>query len=751
MTTSNLIYLPKEAVHSQAVLERFLPRFPDGAAARWLETNLPEKGQWVIDPFGASPQLALEAAQAGYRVLVISNNPITRFLLKMAATPPTEEDLQSALADLATARRGSDRMEHHIRELYSTHCDQCGSEVDARAFLWQRDALTPYARIYTCPHCQNSGEFPTTDQDIEKASRLNQSGPHRARALERVAGSRDPNRDHAEEALDAYLPRAVYALISMVNKLDGIELEAREGIYLRALLLAACDRGNNLWRVPKENYRPKQLITPPRFMEYNLWLAVEEAIPIWANSLPATPLTFWPEPPPESGGICLYQGQIRELTQQLDRMPVGAILTALPRPNQAYWTLSALWAGWLWGRDAIGPFAKVLKRRRYDWAWHTTALYSALRRVADLLPPKTPFFGMITENEAGFDAAAMVAADLSGFILDGTALRLKEGQTQMQWHKISSRPDPPDRPQVRLAEDAVRDLLAERGEPTDYLHIQAAVLQSLNQQHALSPPERDPAIHYSTHAAAAYNHSRYLLAETLSPSGPFTRYQGGKSSIEIGKWWSTSLQTDVQPLADRVEMAVVKLFQEHNTLDWEQINIHLCRMFPGLQTPDIPLIHTIVQSYAEEAESGLWQLRPNDTTTARRADIAQIYAILADTGEALGFSVVKDQPLVWEQALNGQPLHFYLIASAILGKIINSAEHPPEQGVIILPGSRAGLVMHKRERDPRLDFRLDGGWRFLKFRHVRRLVEAEHLSQDNLASFFALDPLSHDLAQLPLL
>ena len=751
MTTSNLIYLPQGAVHNQAVLERFLPRLPDGAAARWLEMNIPQKGQWVIDPFGASPQLALEAARAGYRVMVISNNPITRFLLKMTATPPTPEEMQAALADLATAKRGSDRMEHHIRDLYTTHCDQCGAVVDARAFLWQRDALTPYARIYSCPHCENSGEFPTTDEDLEKAGHLSQSGPHRARALERVAASRDPNRFHAEEALDAYLPRAVYALINMINKLDGIELEAREGIYLRALLLAACDRGNNLWRVPKENYRPKQLITPPRFMEHNLWLAVEEAIPLWANGQPATPLTFWPEPPPETGGICLYQGQIRDVTQHLEKIPISAVMTALPRPNQAYWTLSALWSGWLWGREAIGPFAKVLKRRRYDWSWHTAALYSALRRVADLLPAETPFFGMITENEAGFDAATMVSADLSGFVVDGIALRLKEGQTQVQWHKSAGRPTSTQPSAVSIATETIQGLLSERGEPTSYLHLQAAVLQTLSQQNALAPDERDPTINYATHAYNIYNRARQLLIELLSPTGPFIRYHGGKSSIEIGKWWSKTSLEAAQPLADRVEMEIVKTFQEVNTLAWDKLNADLCSTFPGLQTPDIPLIDTILHSYAEPDESGLWQLKPSDTTTSRRADVAEIYAILADTGEGLGFKVRRDQPLVWEQALNGEPLYFYLIASAIMGKIIDGAEHPPEQGIIVLPGSRAGLVMHKRERDPRLDYRLDGGWRFLKFRHVRRLVENEHLSQENLASFFALDPLSHDLAQLPLL
>ncbi|MEJ2758451.1 MAG: hypothetical protein P8046_08240, partial [Anaerolineales bacterium] len=293
MTTSNLVYLTQGNAQRQAVLERYLPRLHYGAAAHWLNATLPQKGTWIIDPFGASPQLALEAAQAGYRILVISNNPITRFLLEMMATPPSKEEMQAALADLASARRGDERLEQHIRSLYTTTCNQCGAEVDAQAFMWQRDALTPYARKYNCPHCGQEGEFATTDADIEKARRFSLGGPHRARALERVASSGDPNRIHAEEALDTYLPRAVYSLLNMINKLDGIDLEAREGIYLQALLLAACDRGNNLWRIPKEHIRPKQLTTPPRFIEYNLWLAMETAVPLWASGQPATPLTFW--------------------------------------------------------------------------------------------------------------------------------------------------------------------------------------------------------------------------------------------------------------------------------------------------------------------------------------------------------------------------------------------------------------------------------------------------------------------------
>ncbi len=751
MTTSNLVYLTKGEKHTQAVLERYLPRLHDGAAASWLESTLPEKGTWVIDPFGASPQLALEAAQAGYRILVISNNPITRFLLEMMATPPEEEELQAALADLASAKRGDERLEGHIRSLYTTTCDQCGQQVDARAFLWHRDALTPFARVYACPYCDHAGEFPATEEDIEKAEKFSLHGPHRARALERVAGSRDPNRYHAEEALDTYLPRAVYALINMINKLDGIPLEAQEGMYLRALLLAACDRGNNLWRTPKEHIRPKQLTTPPRFIEHNLWLALETAIPLWANDSPATPLTFWPEGPPESGGICLYQGQVKDLTTHIDQIPVGAMITAMPRPNQAYWTLSALWAGWLWGREAIGPFVKVLRRRRYDWAWHTAALYSPLRRLSELLPPKTPFLGMITENEAGFDAAAMVAADLADFQLDGIALRVKEGQTQLVWHKNDERPEPPDTRPLQTAVEAARSTIAARGEPTPYLHLQATAVHALSVQNALTAPDKDEETTRSAQANSAYNHIRQLLLQTLSPTGPFIRYKGGKSSIEIGKWWPKAQVDAAPPLADRVEMALVNLLQAEGSVRYAAIDSRLCAQFPGLETPDASLLLMVLHSYAEQQADESWLLKDNDTSKARREDVTEMFNLLAETGERIGFAVRQGTPLVWEGAPNGKPLYFYVIASAIMGRIIHNAPHPPEQGVIILPGSRAGLVMYKRERNPRLNYQLDGGWRFLKYRYVRRLAENERLSADNLASHFSLDPLSHDEAQLPLL
>jgi hypothetical protein len=277
------------------------------------------------------------------------------------------------------------------------------------------------------------------------------------------------------------------------------------------------------------------------------------------------------------------------------------------------------------------------------------------------------------------------------------------------------------------------------------------VLQALSAGNILMPetnPEEDG---LAARAGDGYNHVRQLLLETLTPTGAFLRYQGGKSSIEIGKWWPKQEGESAAPLADRVEMRIVNLLQESRPLAWAEIDRTLCVDFPGLQTPDRQLIQTVLQSYAALDPGGRWMLRGNDAAASRREDVAEIYQLLAETGEKFGLKVRKDRLLVWEAALNGQDLHFTVIASGMLARILDAAGHPPEQGVIVLPGGRAELVMFKRERDPRLDFRLDGGWRILKFRHVRRMAESKSVSLENLASYLTLDPITVDEAQMPLL
>ncbi len=726
--------------HPPSPLERYLPPVPRGVAAQWLQQHA-APGGWVLEPFGASPHWAVEAARAGYRVLVAANNPVARFLLEMHAQPPSAEALTAALAALGAARRGDERLEPAILELYLTECPNCSAQIPAEAFIWEREADAPHAKLLNCKQCGVQGEYACDDQDAARAAAYPLSGPTLSRALERIAAKDDPDREHAEEALQAYLPRAAYALITIINRLDSLDADAEQRRLLSALLLSACDRATKLWAHPSGRMRPRQLTAPPQFREYNIWFEMERSIALWAQESEALPVTEWPEAPPESGGICIYEGRMRDLAAEMQDLPLAAVAAAVPRPAPAFWTLCALWAGWLWGREAIGPFVLVLRRRRYDWAWHSEALHAAFSAVAERMAEKTALLALLAEGESGLQAATAVAANLAGLRIHAMAYRHAAAELQLTLRK--SAPQAGAEAQDELIRRAAHFALSGRGQPSAYEYLQAAALNLLSKQQAMGSAHTDP--------SELYNHTRKQIEAALTMHGDFVQYGGNPEMPESGLWWATNPQDARAPLADRVEIAVVRSLlrgQPQSTLAHDQA---LCAIFPGLLTPHSALLDAVLSSYAEP-QAGGWQLAAEDQPRQRRADLAEMRSILRTLGERLGYSVTikEDEPLRWEQG--GQAvLNFYVIASALLGEVLLSAATPAHNSLVVLPGRRAPLALYKLERDPRLAQTVEDGWRFLKYRAVRRLLAAQALTPDSIADTARLDPLTQEALQAPLL
>ena len=312
MQTTARPFLPGELPTSARPLERFLPPLPEGIISTWLEEYLP-KGAWVLDPLGSTPWLALEAARAGYRVLVASNNPILTLLLEELASAPIEREIQSALVELASSKRLEERLEVHVQNLYQTECSVCGMLVPAEAFLWRRGETKPYGRIYKCPQCGDAGERPVSANDENRLTPPGRMELHKARAIERISEPDSPLRAGAVEALEMVQPRALYVISTILNRIEGLNLSEGRRKILWALALSMLDAGNVLWGWPDQRSRPRQLTTPAQFRENNLWMAFEKAAKDWPGIEKSIPVTRWPALPTEDGGICIYPGTIAKL------------------------------------------------------------------------------------------------------------------------------------------------------------------------------------------------------------------------------------------------------------------------------------------------------------------------------------------------------------------------------------------------------------------------------------------------------
>lgn len=711
--------------------------------ARVLDRLAPQEAH-ILDPFGASPRLAVEVARSGRGVTVAVNNPILRFILEHTAEPFQLSQLQAALARLAAATKDGSRLELFLLDLYQSECGRCGGRITVDYYTWEREGGELESKGYTCENCGYTGESPATAADWERADAYSKRGLARALALEQVAPAGDPDREHAEAALAVYPARALYGLTTLINKLQQLTLEPRQRAAIQALLLTTFDEVNALWGHPEGRSRPRQLVASQRFREANIWRALERSVSEWALADPGVDLKTGPwEAPPEPGTVALFPGSVRELAAELPERSVSLLLTVPPRPNQAFWTLNALWAAWLWGRETAAPIKAALRRRRYDWVWHANAMRTMMRAVSSVLEPAAGLAVILPEAEPGFVAATLSAFDKSGYRLEGRALRLPDHNAFFTWSIDDTIPNPSTRAAL---EESIRSTLQatleQRGDPTEFATLHGAVWSDLARQRQLSPQ-------WEFESTPPLTQIGEWLSSSLADPKRFL-HLGPGADPERGRYWLRKPGKAGKPISDRVEQLVLGILRERREITELELDDLICQALPGILTPGRRLVKACLQSYAHlQEEEAIWELRPEDEPEARLQDCRDMVHLLTELGQRLGYSVRGDLPLEWSDDEGRRVYVFYVFETAELSEMVGEESEPETR--LVLPGGRAALVAEKARRDPRLQAWLQEGARVVKFRHVRRLASEMTLNRENLSERLAIDPPEHQDPQLPLL
>jgi hypothetical protein len=325
-------------------------------------------------------------------------------------------------------------------------------------------------------------------------------------------------------------------------------------------------------------------------------------------------------------------------------------------------------------------------------------------------------------------------------------MRLDSAQAQIVWKRsVVTRADSDISGSERIQRfaDAAHNHLLERGEPAAFLTLQAAALTSLAKQHALDLSSPLPEV------VSDVNNS---LDNAFSFRRGFIRYGGSDKSLDIGQWWLDDSTVITNSLVDRVEKDTVRLLLEHPGSTLLELDTRLCQDFPGLLTPSSELVHVCIESYGETlgSQGAGWQIRPQDTPESRRSDLEEIYNALVSVASQSDHTARGEKPLLLYNAHGELQYAIYIIASALIGEMILARQYPPEKSLIVLPGGRANLVAYKIQHDPRLRLAVESGWRFLKFRQVRMLLQSPTLTLSTLDDRVVQDSLTYDAPQLRL-
>jgi hypothetical protein len=735
-------FIPGIRIRHAGPLARFLPSLDQGVVDEALKLHAAQ-AVIVIDPFGTSPILVREAAESGRSVVVAVNNPVTRFVLQNTLKPIGSVALRNALASLAHAPQDDGRLEPFLLDLYRTLCAHCGEYTPADYFIWDRELQRPIEKVYECHHCQHEAHESATEEDLELALMHEGRGMHRARAIGQVASADDPDRRNVEEALNVYPGRALYAIVTLINKIEQLSLPDEAQRAAQAVLLSTFDALNALWGMPEGRSRPLQLIADPRYREINAWKALEAAVLEWEFDMPEVIFSDWSaDKPPERGCVSIFRGSARELLASQSPASVDAALSSFPRPNQAFWTLSAVWTAWLWGQEAAAPIKAALRRRRYDWAWHAAALRTSLIDLRQTMRTSSNMIGLVPDAEPGFVAAVSLGMERAGFFIDGSAYRTSPPHAIYLWRKEYS--DKHGSQGLRnIVKQAVLDVLQKRGEPQSYSRIHHAAWLALSETGMLKQLASDE------HPMQSVNE---LLEKVLLEDEAFVHLAAG-IDVEAGQYWLSESATAAPPLADVIEQSVLELLRSDEQMTSLEFDRMLCSRLAGILTPDQRIILACLQSYAvEEDESGAWILRQEDMPEARKNDIAEIERMLIEIGVRLGFQVPDTRPIQWVKDKGQRSYQFSVSEMAFLGSALSSSSEPKRfEEILVVPGGRASLVAAKSRRNRWISTWLESGVRIMKFRHVRRLYAETTLTSENLYERMGIDPPGRHDPQMPLL
>ena len=742
-------FIPSDATPRPPLLGDLLPRLPPSVARAYVE-SYSGPGGVVLDPFCIGASVIHAAVELGRRAVVASFNPVVICAVEAALWPV---DARAAFTHLADARKGDRRLADHILALYAGRCPTCGANAVARELVWERGLNAPVFKIVDCHDCGTNGG-PVDDTDVAAARK------HEPRGLPfwllhgKVISPQDEDAHRVSDALDAYSPRALAAIADVLLKYEGLSPGDRHALRAPmigmldavSLLHPADDAGQPVLPRP----RPRSLRPAQRFVERNVWLALESLISNVYS--PPQPILRAPRLAAllesRQPGVCLLVEASRDLAKQLPPRSIDLLLARPPLPDPAFWTLSAVWSAWLWSRHEAAPLLPLLSQRRTNWDWQWRAIASALGSLLPALKDEArvalTFNAGDVPGESALDGVALAVAG-SGASLTRILCDAFDGY-RIHAHPVARRAADRDRPS--LAQDigasaiqaAVKTLRA-RGEPAPWPTLRASMLEALAHESLLSV-----AAHLPEDGPQPPAFLREAIEAALSaPGAPVVE-------IESGLWWLVDAGRAGEPLADRVESAVSEMLQSKDEWDERELLREVYRRFPGDLTPEQPLVAACIVSYTEETGRGRVRLRSEDHAGARAAEMQSMQSALAQLGAQLGYvAEARAGQIVWKE--DGATAYTLVVsAMATMGAMWLHGLMLSGAPVLVIPGSRATLFQHKLARDARLRQAVErGAWQFLKFSAVRQMIAHADMDRRAFALALGLDPpLEKPQVQIPL-
>lgn len=772
MDTPNYFIPDRDPRTRAAYPLRDFVRAPSLSVARKYIEQLTAPGDLIVDPFGATPDVAIAAHVLGRRAIVVESNPLWSWLARAMVTLPGENEINATLTKLGDAMKDDAPLRVHLAQLYATACATCGKETPVDYFVHARDGGI-VKRHYTCAYCGETRDDAATDDDRQRAQSFDAHGLHYHLAFERVVPEDKLYGDRVEKMLDLYTPRNLYALVTLTQKIDSLFRAARERNILLILLLHLLDRGTSFYAAPDSL---PQLKAHNQFIEFNLWREIEIAARVLGENARPLPLAdaIADVLNVDAPRVFIGRGNAASLAREIPPQSIALVLSSQPTRRLGFLALTYFWGAWILGRANVSPLALVLDSKK-DFAWelrrYSEILDESLAAIRPALRVDARAVFIFGEShhlaiEALLMAGAAARLDLESFLfqprVDAVA-RGEFGDLRGGYRIVFRKSETPAargaNGELELPSDDARDLYR-APEPAPRT-VNVARLEEAIRLAALKAAReifvrRGQALAFTWVHHAAYSRiaREGLLAQAVdaklkTPPGRFVHkavfdglnagYAEDFDHYETPAQfvWLRRAPLDA-PLIDRVDDAVREILAR-GEVSREELHDAIHRQFPGDLTPEAGLVELCVAAS-----------QVSMTERARAIDAVM------KLGERLEYNVISNFKFQISEIENqkskienfdvawltdGEMEHGFIWRARAQFADLCNIQIAPACGYIIVPANVVGLLQAKLSRLPLLaDAFHEAGWHFVRAPFIERLLEQETVERRDLIFMTGLEP-----------
>ncbi|NIN68772.1 MAG: hypothetical protein GTO63_29615 [Anaerolineae bacterium] len=790
-------FIPDKPNEEQIPLERYLQPLPRNVVAAYV-VECTNPGNLVMDPFPQRGTLLVEAAASGRRGIAASFNPVRTLLVHGILTLPSPHEIDAATVRLGDSLKRGIPLREHINQLYASSCHHCARPLVVDYFLWHGEDDRPVEKYYHCTHCDAEGRFPVEDTDLTVLDSVEKQGVHYWYLLERLAQPHEPERKLAEELLNLYTPRNLYALTDLSMKIETLFVDSPLQNALQLILVQCFDTCSKLGASPLPRPTVLHLRPPTRFMERNVWHAFEEAYRLVRLLSPSGPMAVTTDTESLVGEaeaeVSVINEPLHRVAARLPPSSVSLVVAAPPPYYRPFWTLSYLWSGWLWGREKATLLKPLLRRKMMGWSWYRRSLGAALKTLHRPLRPQGSMIFILERASLTHINNVILAAVGAAFKLRRILYQPEDvhpPEEPMQgvdgaYRLTFTRDDGPGQDLDDLSPGAValalqeaalraaRELLRERGEALHFGWLHSAIYQRWSRDglltQALALGERvsmpdflDEQMESALQEALAREVLELLPKDADEASGAVL-------------WWLKAKGYPPRPLGDRLERAVYQILTDRRDCSHEGLCDDVYSRFPGIFTPPPGLVQACIDSYAQRDDaSDKCNLRPEEEATSLAEERVEGLKLLMQVGQRLGYQVSLSKRRVPQLSTGTDPisrvrlprgldvswdsewagLHTFAFKQTTrFGDILSHGgqDHSESHRYILIADRRLDLLRFRIESEFLLRRALnEGEWQFIKLKHLRDLGTKKHLDRPDLDQIIGLEPLiERPEAQLPL-